>query len=218
MIKMLPKHAAVRISLSALVGAVVGVVVADATPVTAPYGGLTAWLVFVTVYLVWLWVACWHLGAHDTREAARREDPTRPLSDALLLLAAASSLIAVVLVLADAQKDHGAGKGLRIGLALLTIVGSWFLVHSLFTTKYARAYYRQDREAAIDYNGDDAPVWSDFAYTAFTVGMTFQISDTDLRTAPLRRLALCHMLLSYLFGAVIVAVTINTLAGVTQGR
>jgi uncharacterized membrane protein len=218
MIKMLPRHAAVRISLSALVGTVVGVVAGTATPVTAAYGVLTAWLVSVTVYLVWLWVACWHLGAEDTREAARREDPTRPLSDALLLLAAAASLIAVVLVLADAQQDHGAAKALRIGVAILTIVGSWFLVHSLFTTKYARAYYLQDRGAAIDYNGEDPPVWSDFAYTAFTVGMTFQISDTDLRTVQLRRLALCHMLLSYLFGAVIIAVAINTLAGVTQGH
>jgi uncharacterized membrane protein len=61
-----------------------------------------------------------------------------------------------------------------------------------------------------------APVWSDFAYLAFTIGMTFQVSDTDLQTSALRRIALRHMLVSYLFGAVIIAVTINLLAGLTH--
>jgi len=59
-------------------------------------------------------------------------------------------------------------------------------------------------------------VWSDFAYLAFTIGMTFQVSDTDLQTSALRRIALRHMLVSYLFGAVIIAVTINLLAGLTH--
>jgi uncharacterized membrane protein len=216
MSRLTPAHAAVRIALSAVVGTILGVVVALASPASAAYGVLTGWLVAVVVYLVWLWTSCWRLDAAATQQAAVREDPTRPVADALLLMAAAASLVAVVLVLADAQPLHGSAKALRIALAILTIVASWFLVHSLFTTKYARAYYQDDRRG-IDFRAEEAPVWSDFAYTAFTVGMTFQISDTDLLTVRMRRLALCHMLLAYLFGAVIIAVTINTLAGITQG-
>jgi uncharacterized membrane protein len=56
-------------------------------------------------------------------------------------------------------------------------------------------------------------VWTDFAYLSFTIGMTFQVSDTDLQTSVLRRLALRQMLISYLFGAVIIAITINLVAG-----
>jgi len=88
-------------------------------------------------------------------------------------------------------------------------------VHTLFTTTYARAYFSAD-DGGIAFNMDRTPVWSDFAYLAFTVGMTFQVSDTDLQTSLLRRIALRHMLISYLFGAVIIAVTINLVAGLTK--
>jgi len=195
-------------------GVVVGAVVSVATPVL--YGILTAWLVAVAVYLGWLWLGCWNLDADATRSAARREDPTRALSDVLLLTAAVASLAGVVLVMVDAQKDSGGGEAAKTVVGILTVVASWFLVHSLYTEKYARLYF-YEQIGGISFNTDEAPVWTDFAYISFTVGMTFQISDTDLQTSAVRRLALTHMLLSYLFGAVIIAVTINTLAGITQG-
>jgi uncharacterized membrane protein len=78
--------------------------------------------------------------------------------------------------------------------------------------KYAREYY-VDQDGGIDFNMAQPPVWTDFAYLSFTIGMTFQVSDTDLQTTALRRLALRHMLISYLFGAVIIAITINVVAG-----
>jgi uncharacterized membrane protein len=81
---------------------------------------------------------------------------------------------------------------------------------------YARQYYT-DEDGGIDFNSDEPPVWTDFAYVAFTIGMTFQVSDTDLQTPALRRLALRQMLISYLFGAVIIAITINLVAGLTNG-
>ena len=211
-----PAHAAVQLSVAAAAGAAVGVAVGVATPTPALYAVLVAWLVAVVVYLGWLWLACWHLDAQTTKKAAQREDPTRAGSDVLLLTAAVASLAGVVLVMDDAQHDKGAAMAAKVVVGILTVVASWFLVHSLYTEKYARLYYGQ-QAGGISFNTDEPPVWSDFAYISFTVGMTFQVSDTDLQSVAVRRLALTHMLLSYLFGAVIIAVTINTLAGITQG-
>jgi uncharacterized membrane protein len=64
----------------------------------------------------------------------------------------------------------------------------------------------------IAFNEKDPPDYVDFAYVALTIGLTFQVSDTDLSSKQMRRTALRHALLSYLFGAVIVALTINVVA------
>ena len=85
---------------------------------------------------------------------------------------------------------------------------AWASVHTVFTTRYARIYYTGPDEG-VDFNEDDPPCYSDFAYVAFTIGMTFQVSDTDLKTKEIRATALKHGLLSYLFGAVIIAAMIN---------
>jgi len=86
----------------------------------------------------------------------------------------------------------------------------------LFTLRYALLYYR-GRDGGVDFNQDDPPRYTDFAYLAFTVGMTFQVSDTDLKTHTIRATALRHALLSYLFGSVILATTINLVAGISSG-
>ena len=73
---------------------------------------------------------------------------------------------------------------------------AWASVHTVFTTRYARIYYTGPDEG-VDFNEDDPPRYSDFAYLAFTIGMTFQVSDTDLKTKEIRATALKHALLSY---------------------
>jgi len=76
--------------------------------------------------------------------------------------------------------------------------------------------YYIDEDGGIDFNEPDPPTYLDFAYLAFTIGMTFQVSDTDLTHKVIRATALRHALLSYLFGAIIVATTINLVAGLTK--
>jgi uncharacterized membrane protein len=89
------------------------------------------------------------------------------------------------------------------------------MVHTIFTLRYARLYY-VGRDGGIDFNQEQPPAYLDFAYFSFTVGMTFQVSDTDVQTPAVRRTVLRHALVSYLFGAVIVAGTINLIAGLTR--
>jgi uncharacterized membrane protein len=204
-----------QVAISSAAGILAGLAVGLATPVNAPYAAMTAWVVTLVIYLAWVWSASWRLDPESTAAAAVREDPTRRFSDLLLLVIAVLSLGAVGYAIGDGSKANGVEELGKVAVAILTIALSWFLVHTIFTMKYAQEYYR-NRDGGISFNNDREPVWSDFAYMAFTVGMTFQISDTDLETAALRRLALRHMLLSYLFGAVIIAVTINLVAGLSK--
>jgi uncharacterized membrane protein len=133
------------------------------------------------------------------------------VSDLLLLIAAAASLVAVVVVLAGAKNSQGSAKDWLAALAVVSVAMSWFLVHTLFTLRYAVLYYTGP-DGGVDFNQKKPPRYLDFAYLAFTVGMTFQVSDTDLTDGAIRATALRHALLSYLLGAVVIASTVNLVA------
>ena len=92
---------------------------------------------------------------------------------------------------------------------------SWGVVHTVFTLRYAALYYHGE-DGGVDFNEDDKPCYRDFAYLAFTIGMTYQVSDTDLTSKAVRHTALRHALLSYLLGTVIIAATINLAAGLAH--
>ena len=96
-----------------------------------------------------------------------------------------------------------------------SVAAAWLVVHTIFTLRYALLYFA-DPQGAVDFNQTDAPAYADFAYLAFTIGMTYQVSDTDLKTHAIRTTALRHALLSYLFGALILAVAVNLIAGLAH--
>jgi len=179
------------------------------------YAVIAGWAAACLVYVTWVWVSVWKLDGPTTKEHATLEDPGRRTADLVLILAAAASVVAVVYILVDARNLKG---GAQLGVALLAIVSvalSWTLVHTLYTLRYARIYYRGG--GGIDFNQKEEPQYSDFAYLAFTLGMTFQVSDTDISSSYIRRTILHHVLLSYLFGTVIVAATVNLVAGLGSG-
>lgn len=117
----------------------------------------------------------------------------------------------MLLILLDAGNAQGTAKAAIIAVALGSVALSWLLVQTLFTLRYGSLYYR-DREG-VDFNEDTPPHYRDFAYLAFTVGMTFQVSDTDLTTDTIRFTALRRALLSYVPGAIVLATTINLVSG-----
>jgi uncharacterized membrane protein len=99
---------------------------------------------------------------------------------------------------------------------VLSVALSWFCVHTVFTLRYARAYYSDHKVGGINFNEDEPPAYLDFAYVAFTIGLTFQVSDTNLTSKAVRRIALRHALVSFLFGAVMIGLTINVLASLLK--
>jgi uncharacterized membrane protein len=162
-----------------------------------------------------MWSTVWHLDAERTARQAVAEDPGRAATDVLLLTASVASLVAVGLVIVRAGNSSGAAESLQAGLSLASVVLSWAVVHTVFMLRYASLYY-SGPDGGVDFNQDAPPRYTDFAYLAFTIGMTFQVSDTELTTTDVRGTALRHALLSYLFGAVILAATINLIAGLAN--
>lgn len=149
-----------------------------------------------------------------TSEFALREDPGRVGVDVILILASIASLGAVGYALFEAHATNDNGLQLLLTLiSLFSVVVSWILVHTIYALRYARFYYSKEIDGTIDFNKDHKPAYSDFIYVAFTVGMTYQISDTNIIGTEFRKTVLRHAILSYVFGTVIVATTISLIAG-----
>jgi uncharacterized membrane protein len=195
-------------------GILVGLVLVFATR-QIPAAFLGGWDLSALTFLVWTWRAVWPLGQEASRSHAEREDPTQSLADGVLLTAAVVSLAAVGVVLLTGNTDKGAALVESLALAVASVVCSWAVVHTVFALKYARLYY-DGADGGIDFHGDHPPTYVDFAYLAFTVGMTFQVSDTEINARVIRATVLRQSLLAYLFGAVILAGTINLLAGLSK--
>jgi uncharacterized membrane protein len=180
------------------------------------YAPLAGWDSAALVFTAWVWLAIRPMGSSETASHATREDPGRAATDLIVLIASVASLGAVGLVLVRASAASGVQQSLIAGLGVASVALSWFTVHTLFTLRYARLYYTGE-DGGVDFNQEAPPRYLDFAYVAFTIGMTFQVSDTDLESPEIRHSALRHALLSYLFGAVILATTINLVAGLGTG-
>jgi uncharacterized membrane protein len=200
-----------RLVVIVLVGAVIGVLSAV---LGAPhYAPLIGWDGAVLCFTFWIWLTIVPMDAGETKAHAGLEDPTRTSTDLLLLTASVASLAGVAIVLVAASSSQGVDKGLLAGLAAGSVALSWLLVHTLYTLRYARLYHSGG--GGVDFNQEEPPRYLDFAYLAFTIGMTFQVSDTDIGSSAIRAAALRHALLSYLFGAVILATSVNFIVGLS---
>jgi uncharacterized membrane protein len=206
--------AATQLAIVAVVGLIAGSVFAlTLSPALAPLAG---WDAAALNWLVLVWRKLWPMDAARTAQLAVREDPNRATRDVVLLIACLASLLAVGLVLASAHAaPPGARRDLYGGLGVLSVLLSWLVVHTVFAARYARIYYTGP-DGGVNFNQSEPPRYSDFAYVAFTVGTTFQVSDTNLTSNEMRRTVLRHSMVSYLFGAFVIAVTVNLLAGLAH--
>jgi len=195
-----------------------GVVAAAVTLIlgSAFYAPAVGWDAMAIVYCGWTWRVAWPLTPDETAARATAEDPSRASSDLLTLSASVASLGAVGIVLVSAHSQAGSAQLLLAAFGLASVAVSWFTVHTIFMLRYALLYYTEP-EGGVSFNQDERPSYQDFAYLAFTIGMTFQVSDTNLKSTVVRATALRHALLSYLFGAVILAAAINLVAGLGSG-
>jgi uncharacterized membrane protein len=196
-----------------LVGAAGGVVAAGLVLVAGAswsVAALSAMDVASLVFVVCVWATIARLDASGTARVARREDESRTATEAVLVGAGAASLIAVVFTFAQAGRAHAPERGWLAALAIVSIALAWTAVHTVYLLRYARLYYSPP-EGGVDFHGE-APDYGDFAYLALSIGMTFQVSDTDLTSKRVRRVALHHALLSYVFGTVILATTVSSIA------
>jgi uncharacterized membrane protein len=202
--------------MTAAVGLVAGVVSAFFAPWQA--STLIGWDVAAVLNIAWVVTTAGRFNATETREFATREDDSRFSAQFLLVGAGVASLVGVGFDLYKASQTSGAAKAFFVGLGVFTVVASWAVVHVTYGLRYAHEYYGVGDVGGIDFKAspDYAPDYRDFAYVAFTVGMTWQVSDTDIQSRRIRRTVLAHALFAYLFGAVILAASINVVASLLQ--
>jgi uncharacterized membrane protein len=177
---------------------------------------LVSWTVTVAVVLGWVWWIGWPQDHRGTERLAEEESRTRS-TDVWLLSAAVASLAIVAVALVQAGGQRSATAVASVLLSVLSVLLSWALVNTVYAFKYARLYYVDEPDAGgIDFKQEEPPAYSDFAYLAFTVGMSFAVAETEPTSTPVRRVALGHALLSYLFGTGVLAVAINLVTNLGQ--
>jgi uncharacterized membrane protein len=179
---------------------------------------ILGWDIFCCCLLIFYWISFFTTPQPHIPRQAAEDDPSRVIIFVIVLICSAASMLAVILLL-TAKKESSAEKSLHVPLALLGMIFSWLTVHTLFTVRYAHVYYGRKKDDTSSYKGgldfpdDNKPDFLDFAYFSFVLGMTFQVSDVQISSKKLRRLALLHGLISFAYNTIIVALTINIIAG-----
>jgi uncharacterized membrane protein len=202
-----------RVLSAGAVGTIFGASCAAAVP--WQLAALVGWVAAAFTLVAWIWLTVWNVEGKEVQAIATREDDSRAAARAVVLGASVASLLGVVLGLLKANELGGWWKGALTTAAILTVVASWFAIHTMFAMRYAHLYFGGPG-GGVDFAGEEHPDYRDFGYLAFTVGMTFQVSDTAISSRSIRRTVTRHALLSYLFGTVIVALLINVTAGLIR--
>ena len=213
-------------SRRALISLVLGVVVYFATSTLREplFRAIIAWNVFAFTSNVLAWLRIIFSDAKTAVLTAKLQDSHRFVVFAFSLLGICASLVAVAVLLGTAKGQSTTRISERVGLAAVTVVGSWFLTNTIFALHYAHAFYREPDPddnckpgAGLNFPETEEPEYMDFAYFAFVIGMTFQVSDVAITAARIRRLVLVHGILSFGFTTVILALAINIGSGLIGG-
>ena len=206
------KSKRMRLMLAFAVGVISGLVVGWRT--SWAFAPLMVWDITALVFTLTTWRDMHDCDGDQTEILAKRDDMGRSGSDTIVTLAAMMSIIAVF-VLITTKTGSGVTPSLHVAFGLASVVISWATVHMLYALRYAYLYY-EGHKGGVDFSGVTKPAFSDFMYLAFTIGMTYQVSDTTFTSTRFRHAALGHALLSFMFGTTIIATTINLIVNLTQ--
>lgn len=174
---------------------------------------VASWDGFAVVALVLTWLTILTLNPAQICTLARREDPSRVASLVLVVFGAGASLLAVLVLLQQSMSMQSGAKTQAIVMALSAVALAWTLIHTVFTLRYAHLYHEgSESPHALEFPGSsDHPDYLDFAYFAFTIGMTAQTSDVSIRAKSIRRTALLHGIVAFAFNTAVVTLSIGVL-------
>ncbi len=182
---------------------------------------LLGWDSFCLCFLVLSWAGFFKpYSSSDMRREAQLQNEKGIIVFVLSLLATLAGFLTVFLLLLG-RKEHYTELSLLLVTAFLGLLLSWTLVHTLFTVRYAYMFYADHRQhpevhaGGLEFPEEPHPRFLDFAYFSFVIGMTFQVSDVAVSSSRLRKVVLLHGLLSFGFNTIIVALTINLIAGLS---
>jgi uncharacterized membrane protein len=204
----------VRVGISLIAGTAALLAVSSRIPIRA--ATLVSWDTFGLVLLALSWNGISSADAKATRERAGSEDPGRTLVYVIVVLTSSASLLGATLLVRDPHALPLGLKGAAAALCLVTVALAWTMTHIAFTFRYAHLYYREDSEGVggIDFPGGLPPMYFDFAYFAFTIGMCFQVSDVCVTSPQIRRAVLLHAVISFAYNSTILAFVLSLVFGV----
>ena len=185
---------------------------------STPAAVLMVWIAFAFTVIVMDWIIIFTSHPMDVRKNAKLQDSNRTFIFLFVIASSVISLGAIIFLLISAKGKSGEGVAFPVILALTSVLVSWWLVHTLFTLRYAHLYYEPENAnktvGGLEFPGDEKnPDYLDFVYFSFVIGMTFQVSDVEISSRRIRRLALFHALIAFAFNTAIVALSINIVSG-----
>ena len=170
-------------------------------------------------FLALAWLMIISATPQKMRRKAQRLDEGRWTILTLTVSAACTSLLAIGFMLNDKKGLPVTTLTLHIALSGVTVICSWLLMHTMFALNYAHYYYWNESattsqgNGGLDFPSENQPDYWDFLYFSFIIGMTCQVSDVQITSRTIRRLALVHGILTFFFNTVILALSINIAAG-----
>lgn len=190
-------------------------------PAAWQFRGLLGWSVGVAVYLALAWWLCSSFDAQRTRERAQAQDEPSVVLLLLMLLASLASVAAIVDMMQQGKDLSGIERTPHIVMAVVALAASWLFIQTMFAYHYAHRYYHEEKQnepdgPGLEFPGGLDPDYFDFLYYSHVVGMTFQVSDVQVTSREMRRLTLVHSVLSFAFNMLILALSINVVAGLLQ--
>jgi uncharacterized membrane protein len=183
---------------------------------------MLTWLSYSLSSLTLAWITILNSHPADVKVEAHDQDSSRTLVFIFAVAAAFASLFAILILLQSAGGQSKQQLSLHVLISLACVVASWSLIHTIFTLRYAHFYYcdmdggdegKDLKPGGLEFPGETEPDYLDFAYFSFVIGMTFQVSDVQITSKRIRRLALMHAILSFAFNTIIVALSINIISG-----
>lgn len=184
---------------------------------------LLTWSAFTLSVIVLEWIIILTCDPREVRKVASLEDSSRTLIFILVVSAAVVSLGAVIFLLKSSKQATDPEVTSHVLLSMASVVTSWWLVHTIFTMRYAHLYYSTNPDNAgkkplggLQFPGEQEPDYLDFVYFSFVLGTTFQVSDVEISSRRIRRLALIHGLIAFAFNTAILALSINVVSGLVS--
>jgi uncharacterized membrane protein len=173
---------------------------------------LVGWDLGIALYLILCFRLMMRSDANRIRRRAAYQDEERYVFLTLVVAAALASLGAILALLGGAEEAKR--DPLHLALAALTVLLSWAFTHTMFALHYAHEYYDQNARAGggLSFPGKDPPDYWDFMYFSFVIGMTSQVSDVAVTSGVIRRLVTIHGVVSFVFNATLLGLTVNLTA------
>lgn len=194
------------------------------TNVKTPALILVCWIGCALTVILLNWIIIFSSHPREVRAIARLQDSSHTFLFLFITTAAVVSLGAIVYLLKTTKGLPEVAKNEHILLAIAAVIISWWLLHTIYTLRYAHLYYDTDTDidgvtkaaGGLQFPGKDEPDYLDFVYFSFIVGMTFQVSDVNITSRRIRRVCIMHALLSFAFNTAILALSINVISGMVS--